>query len=107
MILEANGYDVVSASNGDQALETMQQDKPDLVLLDIMMSTVLDGLHVSHQIQADPDLQGTPVIMVSSIITSPHASLFPTDEYLPIDAWVSKPMNPDELLAKVGQLLGA
>ena len=101
MILEANSYEVASASNGEQALQSMRQDKPDLVLLDVMMSTVLDGLNVSHEIQADPNLKDMPVIMVSSIITSPHASLFPTDEYIPIDAWISKPMDPDDLLEKV------
>ena len=105
MILEANGYEVASASNGEQALQSMRQDKPDLVLLDVMMSTVLDGLNVSHEIQADPNLKDMPVIMVSSIITSPHASLFPTDEYIPIDAWISKPMDPDDLLEKVRRLV--
>ena len=105
MILEANSYEVASANNGEQALQSMRQDKPDLVLLDVMMSTVLDGLSVSHEIQADPNLKGMPVIMVSSIITSPHASLFPTDEYIPIDAWISKPMDPDDLLEKVRRLV--
>ena len=107
MILEANNYEVMSASSGDQGLESMRRDRPDVVVLDIMMSSVLDGLNVSHEIQADPELRGIPVIMVSSIITSPHASLFPTDEYLPVDAWISKPMNPDDLIAKIGQLLGS
>jgi len=101
MILESNGYEVASASNGDQALQAMRQDKPDLVLLDVMMSTVLDGLHVCHEIKADPDLEDIPVFMVSCIITSPHASLFPTDEYIPIDAWISKPMDPSDLLEKI------
>jgi len=106
IILEANGYEVMSASNGEEALQSMRQHKPHLVLLDIMMSTVLDGLNVSHEMQADPDLKDVSVIMVSSIITSPHASLFPTDEYLPIDAWISKPMDPDDLLGKVRRLVG-
>ena len=106
MILESNGYEIASASNGEQALQAMRQDKPDLVLLDVMMSTVLDGLNVCHEMRADPDLKDIPVIMVSCIITSPHASLFPTDEYIPIDAWISKPMDPDDLLDKVRRLIG-
>jgi len=106
MILEAHGYEVISASNGEECLKTMRRDKPDLVLLDVMMSSVLDGLNVSHEIRADPELRGIPVIMVSSIITSPHASLFPTDEYIPIDGWISKPMDPNDLLGKIRQLVG-
>ncbi len=105
MILQSNGYEIASASNGEQALQAMRQDPPDLVLLDVMMSTVLDGLNVSHEMQADPNLKNIPVIMVSSIISSPHAGMFPTDEYIPIDAWITKPMDPDDLLAKVGRLI--
>jgi CheY-like chemotaxis protein len=105
MILQSNGYEITSASNGDQALQSMRHDPPDLVLLDVMMSTVLDGLNVSHEMQADSNLKNIPVIMVSSIISSPHAGMFPTDEYIPIDAWITKPMDPDDLLAKVGRLI--
>ena len=66
-----------------------------------MMSSILDGLNTCHEMQEDPDLKDIPLIMVSSIISSPHASLFPTDEYIPIDTWISKPMDPDDLLEKV------
>ena len=103
MILESEGYEIVSASDGKQAMETMREDKPDLVLLDVMMSSVLDGLNVCHEMHDDPDLRDVPIIMVSCIITSPHAGLFPTDEYLPINAWISKPMDPELLIEKVHQ----
>jgi len=102
-ILESNGYEVASAANGDQALKAMRQNLPDLVLLDVMMSTVLDGLNLSHFISEDPELRKVPVVMVSSITDSPSAGMFPTDEYIPIDAWISKPVQPDDLLSKVAQ----
>lgn len=102
-ILEAHGHEVGSAANGDQALEAMRKDLPDLVLLDVMMSTVLDGLNLSHVMSEDPALRQVPVIMISSIADSPSAGMFPTDEYVPIDAWISKPVQPDDLLAKVAQ----
>jgi len=105
MILEANGYQVASAVNGSQALAQMRQGRPDLVLLDVMMSCVLDGLEVTKEMQADAELRNVPVIMVSSIATSPHAGLFPTDEHLPVDGWISKPAQLDDLLKKVKQCL--
>lgn len=105
-ILEAHGYEVASAGNGELAMAEMRQHRPDLVLLDVMMSSMLDGLEVSHEMREDPDLKNVPVIMVSCIITSPHASLFPTDEYIPIDGWISKPMDPDDLLKKIRRLVG-
>lgn len=107
LILEAHDYEVRSASNGEQALQAMRQRRPSLVLLDVMMSSILDGLNVSHEMREDPELRSIPVIMVTSIITSPHASLFPTDEFIPIDAWISKPMDPDDLLNKIKRLIGA
>jgi CheY-like chemotaxis protein len=104
-ILESNGYEVASAANGNQALKAMRQELPDLVLLDVMMSTVLDGLNLSHVISEDPELRKVPIVMISSIADSPSAGMFPTDEYIPIDAWISKPVQPDDLLSKVAQYL--
>jgi CheY-like chemotaxis protein len=104
-ILLANGYEVSTATNGDEALKLMRQDAPDLVLLDVMMSSVLDGLNVSHAMNEDPVLKRVPIVMLSSIASSPEAGMFPTDEYLPIDAWLSKPVQPKELLAKVAHYI--
>jgi CheY-like chemotaxis protein len=105
-ILEKNGYDVLIAASGDQALNAMRQQKPDLVLLDIMMSTILDGLSVSEEMQEDPDLKDVPVIMISSISDTEHAAVFPSDQYLHMDAWITKPYKPDDLLKKIRQVLG-
>ncbi len=103
-ILEKEGYQTLTASNGQQALDIMRNDPPDIVLLDIMMRTILDGLYVSREMQTDPRLKNTRVIMVTSIADTPHASEFPTDEYLPIDAWFSKPVNPRELLNTLAKM---
>jgi CheY-like chemotaxis protein len=107
IILEAHDYQVITAPSGQQALVKMRHDRPDLVLLDVMMSHVLDGLDVSKEMQADAELRKIPIIMVSSIAGSLHAEMFPTDEYLPIDGWISKPVQPDDLLRKVKQCLSA
>ncbi len=104
-ILEANDYVVSTAANGDQALKAMREELPDLVLLDVMMSSILDGLNLSHVISEDPALRQVPIIMISSIADSPAAGMFPTDEYVPIDTWISKPVQPDDLLKKVAQFI--
>ena len=104
-ILESNDYQVVTAANGNQALAQVKSERPDLMILDIMMSTVLDGLDVSEKLSQDPDARYMPVIMVSSIADTPHAGLFPTDEQLHMDAWLSKPVDPKVLLSKVAELL--
>lgn len=103
-VLESKGHWVSTAANGDEALQRVRAEKPDLVLLDIMMATVLDGLNVSQVIREDPDLNDVAIVMVTSIANTPHAELFPTDEYLSVDGWISKPVNPAELLKTVERL---
>lgn len=106
MVLKGAGYQVMQALNGTYAIAEMKRDKPDLILLDVMMSTVLEGVEVSRHIKADPNLQGVPIIMISSITTSEYASAFPDDERIPIDAWMTKPIQPDVLLKTVKRFIG-
>lgn len=104
-VLEQAGHDVISAPNGAKALQVMRQERPDLVLLDIMMSYILDGLDVSREMAEDPELKDTPVVMVTSLTGVKGSGVFPTDEYVPVDEWLSKPVEPDVLLAKVDAAL--
>ena len=106
MVLKGAGYQVAQALNGTYAIAEMQRDKPDLILLDVMMSTVLEGVEVSRHIKSDPNLKGVPIIMISSITTSEYASAFPDDERIPIDAWMTKPIQPDVLLKTVKRFIG-
>jgi len=104
-VLEGAGYQVATASSGDLALARMRQEAPDLVILDVMMSSVLDGLDLSDRMQADAHLKKIPIIMVSAIASSNYAGMFPTDAYVAIDAWLSKPVAPQALLETVKRLL--
>jgi CheY-like chemotaxis protein len=104
-ILESNDYQVITAANGNQALSQVKAERPDLMILDIMMSTVLDGLDVSEKLSQDPDARFMPVIMVSSIAETPYAHVFPMEQQPHMDAWLSKPVDPKVLLNKVAELL--
>jgi CheY-like chemotaxis protein len=105
-VLEKEGYEVISAANGDQGLLRMRNEHPDLVVLDIMMSSVLDGVSVSQAMREDEELRQIPLVMASSIAQSEHADQFPTDEYMHVDAWLSKPVQPAELISTVNKLIG-
>jgi CheY-like chemotaxis protein len=106
-ILETEGYEVAIAENGDRALEMVRQgEPPDMVLLDIMMATTLEGVDVAREMKGDPALEDVPVIMISSIATSPHAAEFPDDEHIPINGWISKPVQRAVLLKTLERLLG-
>ncbi len=106
LILKKAGYQVAQAMNGSEAIDALRKEKPDLILLDVMMSTILEGVEVSKQIKTDPNLKDVPIVMISSITTSEYASAFPDDERLPIDAWLAKPIQPDILLKTVKRFLG-
>ncbi len=105
-ILQSQNYEVVTAVNGEQALKAMRKEKPDLVLLDIMMSYILDGLDVSREIAQDPQLKDIPVIMVTSLTGAKGQVDLPSDEYIPVEDWIHKPIDPDKLLERVRAALG-
>jgi CheY-like chemotaxis protein len=105
LTLEPNGYEVVSAASGDEGLAKVRSEQPDLVILDVIMSSVLDGLNMSQRMQQNPEQRKIPILMVTSIANTDYAALFPTDEYISIDGFLSKPVAPDLLLQRVGELL--
>ena len=105
IVLEKNGYVVLSASDGEAGLRVMREGHPDLIVLDVMMNSLLEGLSATWTIRADKDLQNTPILMVSSIANSEYASSFPTDEYVPVDNFLSKPIPPQKLIEEVNRLL--
>ncbi|MGQ9681256.1 MAG: response regulator transcription factor [Anaerolineae bacterium] len=103
--LERDGHQVEMATNGDEGLEQMRRHPPDLVILDVMMSSVLDGIDLTDRMRTDATLKKTPIIMVSAIATSEYAHMFPTDTYLPVECWLCKPVAPDILLDRVHDML--
>jgi CheY-like chemotaxis protein len=104
-ILQRKGYEVVTAASGQQALAVMRKEKPDLVLLDIMMSYILDGLDVSREMAQDPALKDVPVIMVTSLTGARAEAAQLSGEYVPVDEWIHKPIDPDRLLALIEEAL--
>jgi Lrp/AsnC family transcriptional regulator for asnA, asnC and gidA len=105
IVLEREGYVLLSASDGESGLELMRQRHPDLVILDVMMNSLLEGLNATWTIRADQELQNIPVLMVSSIASSEYAESFPTDEYVPVDNFLCKPIASQKLLKEVERLL--
>jgi formate transporter len=104
-ILEGQNYEVSTAADGTQAWDSMKRKRPDIVLLDVMMSTTLEGVDVSRRMAADPSLRDIPIIMISSIDSSWHAGRLPDNIHMPIDAWISKPVNPAHLLKTIQRFL--
>lgn len=105
-ILSTEGYAVQSAPGGGEALRAMRTQRPDLVLLDVMMAEPLEGVAVSREMASNPELKDVPVIMISSIDSSANAILLPDDVHIPVDAFLVKPVKADYLLKTIRRFVG-
>ena len=111
MVLQDQGYETATAGNGNEAMEAVKRDRPDLVTLDITMPEA-SGTRFYKEIRLDPELSNIPVIIVTAVtglggdkyayekfISNRH--LVPAPEgYFP------KPIDREEFLAAVGEILG-
>jgi DNA-binding response OmpR family regulator len=104
-VLESHGYQVDTAQDGSEALAIMDREKPDLVILDVMMDWVLEGVSISQEMMSRRELQSIPIIMVTSIRSSEYKGMFPQDQYLHVNSWLDKPCSPDQLLSEVENTL--
>jgi two-component system alkaline phosphatase synthesis response regulator PhoP len=99
--LTMEGYEVLTAADGEEALRRLEQDRPDLVVLDIMMPKV-DGYEVLRRIRADEEFRQLPVILLS-------AKGRPIDRETGLeigaDDYIVKPFSPRRLLEKIQDLL--
>ena len=100
--LRHSGYDVVDVGDGAAAVEACREERPDLVVLDLMMP-VMSGLEACRAIKAEPGLADVPVVLLTA-----RAQNTDVDAGLAVgaDAYVTKPFSPKELAARVESLLG-
>ncbi len=99
--LGAEGYEVITAGDGEQAVERTRSDRPDLIVMDIMMPK-MDGFEACKAIKADPDTQSIPVIMLTAKgreIDKKRGLDAGADEYL------TKPFSPAKLIERVQVVL--
>jgi DNA-binding response OmpR family regulator len=112
-ILQSALYDVISAANPTEGKEKILKEKPDLILLDIMMDSLFDGFSLCHSIKTAKefkDVKDTPVIFVSAVkeMTGSRFQFKGEEEGLiGPDDYIDKPVKPDDLIARIERLLQA
>lgn len=101
-LLQSKGYNVVSASNVEEALELVQQENPDLVVLDVMLTEADDGFYLANKFRNMGFKM--PIIMLTSI-TKVTGYGYGKNTILPIDEFLEKPVSSTLLIEKVEALL--
>ncbi len=102
LVLEREGFEVIGAVGGSRGLDAVKRDKPDLVLLDLMMPDI-DGWEVYRRMKADEELANIPVIVVTAKAQSIDKVL--GLQVAKVDDYITKPFGPKELLESINRIL--
>jgi CheY-like chemotaxis protein len=110
--LESAGYAISEACSIPEAREAIQEVRPDLIILDVMMETATAGFQFALEVHSqDPqssfkEFSQTPIVMLTAIHSTTPLRFAPEEDYLPVQMFLEKPVEPETLLATVGRFLG-
>ncbi len=101
--LSRNGFEVLTADDGQKGLDLIKEIHPDLILLDIMMETTYSGLDVCKGIRSDPNLKDIPIIGISGIGDEMGIQIdkWGDDDYFSVDEFFEKPVDREKLLERI------
>lgn len=111
LCLQGAGHDVLDAPNGTRGLEMIQSERPDLIILDVMMDSMTEGFQVALKLRgpapdsAYADFSSIPILILTALHSTTRMRFAPDQDYLPVDDFIDKPIDPDLLLSKVERLL--
>ncbi len=103
VVLEAKGYQVILADNVDNAEAMINSEKPDLIILDIMMEEADDGIVLAHKLKKSEI--NIPVVMLSGVSTVTGYDYGKCSDVLPCNDFLEKPVTPEVLLRKIETIL--
>ena len=107
-ILESKDYEVVTAADRAEGMEKVKADKPDLMILDVMMSTWQDGFEMARELKQDPEYKDIPILMLTGVKEKTGIDFKSTagdETWNPVDGFLEKPVQPDVLLSEIARLL--
>jgi len=110
--LEAEGYEVKEAANTEEGRRLVLETKPDLIILDVMMDSTTAGFQLALELHNRADdsefkeIRNTPIIMLTAIHSTTPLRFAPDEDYLPVQTFLEKPVDPELLLTKVRGFIG-
>jgi len=107
LVLEKNGFEVISAYNPEEGLQKVQSENPDLVILDVLMPSDFEGFEVARTIREELKLLKLPIILLTAVHVEKKVPyrFAPHEQWLPVDFFFDKPVRSDVLVAKVKEFL--
>jgi len=108
MTLEGADFEVIDAQDGQKGIEKIENEQPDLIILDVMMGTQDEGFHVAYQIRGNDAIKDIPIIMLTAVgqETGFEFDKEKDEDFLPVEEFLEKPVNPDNLIEVVRSALG-
>jgi len=107
VFLKSKGYQVIAAYNGEEGIKKAKETKPDLIVLDVMMTRMTEGFDISRKIRMDEELKDIPVIMLTGIRKKERLpwTFEPDDSWLPVTKFLEKPISPQRLLEEIKKII--
>lgn len=104
-LLEAKGYEVSTAENGEQGFEKAKSQVPDIILLDVMMTNKSEGFDIARNLKQENKTKDVPVIIVSGVRKEMNLpfGFTPDQDWLPVKTVLEKPIKPDTLLKAIAE----
>jgi len=99
-------YRVITAESGNECIEALGQERPDVILLDVIMTHLSDGFDCLRRIKQDPATQGIPVVMMTSVNDVYDYRSQIEESFFPHDRWLDKPVKAEVLLKTLREVLG-
>ena len=106
-VLSNKGYQVVTAFSGQEGLEKVRAEQPDLIVLDLMMEKHDSGFTFAKKVKSDPLFRKIPILMLTSVadVTGTEFSQELDGYWMKTDNYLKKPITPQQLLIEIGKLL--
>lgn len=117
LALQAHGYRVAAGYSAEDALRLVEQERPDVLVLDVMMPDATEGFHVVWQLRArvEPYFRHLPIIMLTAVHHQTPLRFYPdrrddtygAGEFLDVQEFIDKPVDPKDLVARIERVLRA
>ena len=108
VVLENEGYEVDNAIDGADGMRGIKAARPDLIILDVMMTTAEEGFDISRSLKKNPEYKNIPILMLTAVKQKTgldFKSVAGDETWLPVEDFLDKPVKPDVLLERVDSLL--